>query len=111
MILQALIEGGWNNSDEKAESFKSEELSDDSTSDKDNGMATIDASKKGKKKDKAKEEQEMVQSALSSQKVSVQATDDDGDGRYSQWAGSALSILFHVRAQSKMAVIKRGGKL
>ena len=38
MILQALLAGGWNNAEEKEEEeeagFKSEELSDENTSDK-----------------------------------------------------------------------------
>ena len=72
MILQALIQGGWNNAaEEKEESFKSEELSDEATSDKDNGMSTLDSGKKqAETKNKDKDEQEMVQSALNSQNVS-----------------------------------------
>jgi len=58
MILQALIQGGWNNAaEEKEESFKSEELSDEATSDKDNGMSTLDSSKKqAETKNKDKDE-------------------------------------------------------
>ena len=71
MILQALIEGGWNNAEEKEEEtgFKSEELSDENTSDK--GDAQVEPVKEDKENEPAKDEQEMVQSALNSQTVSI----------------------------------------
>ena len=71
MILQALLEGGWNNTEEKEESNKSEEMSDE---DKDNVMAGLGSltKKAGKQGNKgAEDEQEMVRSALNSQNVSV----------------------------------------
>ena len=81
MILQALIEGGWNNAEEKEEEtgFKSEELSDENTSDNciarentlDKGDAPVEPVKEDKENEPAKDEQEMVQSALNSQTVSI----------------------------------------
>ena len=59
MILQALLEGGWNNAEEKEESNKSMsgEDSDEATRDKDNangGMPDLEPN------NKAKEDAEMV---------------------------------------------------
>ena len=57
MILQALLEGGWNNAEEKQESNKSGEDSDEATSDKDNATAGMPGLEPN---DKAKEDAEMV---------------------------------------------------
>ena len=71
MILQALLEGGWNNAEEKEESNKSEGLSDEDPDSVIAGLGSM-SKKEGKNKDKAaKDEQEMVQSALKSQNVSL----------------------------------------
>ena len=69
MILQALLEGGWNNAEEKEESNKSDVMSDD---DGDNVIAGLGSlSKKEEEKKEAKDENDVVQSALKSQNVSV----------------------------------------
>ena len=69
--MQALLEGGWNNAEEKEESNKSDVMSDD---DGDNVIAGLGSlSKKEEEKKEAKDENDVVQSALKSQNVSVLA--------------------------------------
>ena len=53
MILQALLEGGWNNAEEKEESNKSDVMSDD---DQDNVIAGLGSL--AKKEDTSKEKDE-----------------------------------------------------
>ena len=68
MILQALLEGGWNNAEEKEESNKSDVMSDE---DGDNVIAGLGSLSKKEEKKEAKDENDVVQSALKSQNVSV----------------------------------------
>ena len=69
--MQALLEGGWNNAEEKEESNKSDVMSDD---DGDNVIAGLGSlAKKEEEKKEAKDENDVVQSALKSQNVSVLA--------------------------------------
>lgn len=64
MILQALLEGGWNNAEEKEESNKSDVMSDDDQADVIAGLGSL--SKKEEDKKEAKDENDVVQSALKS---------------------------------------------